>query len=206
MKNFATEKLLAVIVPGLLILVGCVNLGPGTVSSTRLYVLAPLAASEAAEHHGALKDVTLGVGPLIFPEYLNRPQIVTRIANNEIGTAVFANWAEPLQRIFERVLAENLALLLGNDAVYTHPWRSTLVPTYRIVPEVIRFDAEPKGDAVLSVRWEVIDARGQQVIPRKKTVVRQAVREDDDAAVVTAMSRALADFSRKVADEVAALN
>jgi len=188
----------------LLLAAGCVNLGKGTTSPTRLFHLAPLAASEVTAHHSSLKAGPLGVGPLSFPEYLNRPQIVTRIGENEIRTADFANWAEPLQRNFLRVLAENLVLLLGSDAVYTHPWRSNLRPAYRLEVKVIRFDADPTGDAVLTVDWEILDRRSNPVSPQKKSIFREAVNGRDDPAVVKAMSNALGAFSRAAAAQIAA--
>jgi uncharacterized lipoprotein YmbA len=190
---------------GLCMLAGCVDIGSGTSEITRLYVLSPMtttASPVASQQDG---DFALGVGPLILPSYLKRPQVVTRIEDNEIVAADFANWAEPLDRSFQRALTENLSLLLGTDAVYPHPWRRTLRPTYRLQMEVIRFDANPTGDAVLTVRWEVLDTRGQPLTDKKRSDYRQAVANDTIADVVTAMSLTLADFSREVAVAIAAL-
>jgi uncharacterized lipoprotein YmbA len=190
---------------GLAILSGCFNLGSGTTQTTRLYVLSPMTTAEAPVASRQDGDFELGVGPLILPSYLRRPQVVTRVEDNEIVAEDFANWAEPLDRSFQRVLTENLSLLLGTDAVYPHPWRRTLRPTYRLQLEVIRFDANPAGDALLTVRWEVLDTRGQPLTDKKRSDFRQAVANEDVAAVVTAMSLTLADFSREVAAVIAAL-
>jgi uncharacterized lipoprotein YmbA len=187
----------------LCLLSGCVNLGAGTTQRTRLFVLSPLTTAETTATQRTDGDFSLGVGPLTLPAYLDRPQVVTRIADNEIGIAAFANWAEPLDRNFQRTLAENLALLLGTQGVYPHPWRSALRPTHRLLLEVIRFDANPAGDAVLSVRWEVLDNRGEPMIPKRKGVFRQTVTQGDVAGVVAAMSSVLADFSREAAAAIA---
>ncbi len=189
----------------LAILTSCVNLGPGTTDTTRLYVLAPMKDDTTAVRSGDTDDAALGIGPLAFPQYLNRPQIVTRIGANEIQTADFANWAEPLQRNFQRVLSENLSLLLGTDVLYTHPWRSTLKPDQRIEMEIIRFEADPQGDATLAVRWEVIDVQGKVLRPKTRAVYRQPVAGEGYEAIVTAMSLALADFSRDIAAAITAL-
>ena len=191
---------------GLLMLSGCVDLGAGTTQTTRLYVLTPMATAAAPAANRQDGDFALGVGPLSLPSYLKRPQIVTRITENEIVTENFANWAEPLERSFQRVLTENLSLLLGTDAVYAHPWRRTLDPDYRLQLEVIRFDANPKGDAVLAARWELLDGRGQALAAKTKSVHRQAVAREDMAGVATAMSLALADLSREIAAAVTRLN
>ncbi len=190
---------------GLVVLAGCVNLGSGTTETTRLYVLSPM--DTAASPVASLQDeaFALGVGPLILPSYLRRPQVVTRVEDHEIVAEDFANWAEPLDRSFQRALTENLSLLLGTDAIYPHPWRRTLRPTYRLQLEVTRFDANPTGDAVLTVRWEVLDTRGKPLTEKKRSDYRQAVAQDNIAEVVKAMSLALADFSRDVAAVIAGL-
>ncbi len=197
-----TALLLALLGCGLCLLSGCVNLGEGTTEATRLYVLAPMTSTGTTAASRADGDFTLGIGPLSMPAYLKRPQIVTRVADNEMQIAAFANWVEPLDSNIQWVLAENLSRLLGTDAVHLHPWRRALLPTYRLLVEVIRFDASTTGDAVLSVRWELLDARGKPVAPKQKGVYRQAVVQSDIPEVVTAMSMVLADFSREVAEFV----
>ena len=204
--NIKTTSMLTLLGCSLLMLAGCVDLGSGTTETTRLFVLAPMTTDDAPVAGRLDRDFSLGVGPLALPSYLKRQQIVTRIAENEVVTASFANWAEPLDRSFQRVLTENLSLLLGTQAVYPHPWRRTISPTYRLRLQVTRFDANPTGDAVLAARWEVLDGRGQPLTDKTKSVYRQAVAREDMAGVVTAMSLTLADFSRDLATTIASLN
>ncbi len=200
-----TAILLALLGCGLCLLSGCVNLGEGTTETTRLYVLTPMTSAGTTAASRADGDFTLGIGPLTMPAYLKRPQIVTRVADNEMQIAAFANWVEPLDSNIQWVLAENLARLLGTNAVHLHPFRRALIPTYRLLVEVIRFDANTPGDAVLAVRWELLDARGKPVAPKQKGVYRHAVTQGDLPEVVTAMSFVLADFSREIADIIKAL-
>ena len=203
--NAKTKIRLTLIGCGLFLLAGCLDLGQGTQQSTRLYVLSPMTTAEPSATNRPDEDFALGVGPLALPSYLNRPQIATRIDDHEIIVADFDQWAEPLNRSFQRVLTENLSLLLDTDAVYPHPWRRTLRPTYRLRLAVVRFDANPTGDAVLITRWEVLDTRGQPLTDKTKSVHRQTVAREDMAGVVTAMSLALAELSREIAAAIVAL-
>ncbi len=203
--NAKAKMMLTLLGCSLFLLAGCLDLGKGTQQSTRLYVLSPMTTAEPAIPSRQGGDFALGVGPLALPSYLNRPQIVTRIDDNEIIIADFDQWAEPLNRSFQRVLTENLSLLLDTDAVYPHPWRRTLRPTYRLRLAVIRFDANPTGDAVLIARWEVLDTRGQPLTDKTRSVYRQTMAREDMAGVVTAMSLALADLSREIAAAIVAL-
>src|SRR5215475_4363631 len=53
----------------LLVLAGCANTPP-----TQFYILPTLASADSA---AANRDLTIGVGPVTLPPYLDRPQIVT---------------------------------------------------------------------------------------------------------------------------------
>jgi uncharacterized lipoprotein YmbA len=177
-------------------LTGCVNLGKGTERLPRLYLLTATApAAEKAAGFGNT-DGAIGIGPLSIPEYLNRPQLVTRAGDNELQAAAFANWAEPLKQNILRVLAENMTALTGNEAVYRYPWRVGFAPSHQLQVEVERFDADAYGEAVLSVRWEWTDQTGQPMMTRKRTVLRRRVQGSGDDAVVDAMSLLLLDYSR----------
>jgi hypothetical protein len=48
-----------------------------------VYVLPPSPAATAAPPPTVGRDVTVGLGPIVLPKYLDRPQIVTRIGEDE---------------------------------------------------------------------------------------------------------------------------
>ena len=60
---------------------------------------------------------TIGVFPVAMPDYLDRPQVVTRVSENEIKLDEFNRWAEPLKENFYTVLVENLSTLLSNEKI-----------------------------------------------------------------------------------------
>ena len=102
----------------LLALAGCASTPP-----TQFYVLPSLAGSDTAPLSAAdSRDLTIGVGPVTLPPYLDRPQIVTNTSRAKLTLAEFDQWAAPLHDIFSRALAENLALLIPTDRVLLHPW------------------------------------------------------------------------------------
>ena len=157
-------------------LTGCVNLGKGTERLPRLYLLTPMASTVGDGSVKGKIDGTIGIGPLAMPEYLNRPQLVTRAGDNELKAAAFANWAEPLKQNVLRVLMENMTALTGSEAVYSYPWRAGFPPLYQLQMEVVRFDADRNGEAVLSVRWEWTDETGHPMMTRKRSVLRRPVQ------------------------------
>ena len=106
-----------------LLLTGCL-LGPGTTRTTRLFVLN--ATTTPAGSSDDASDLRLGIGRILLPEFLNRPQTVTRTGGNRVRMADFSQWAEPLEKGIPRVLSENLARLTGTDRVSVYPWPTTI--------------------------------------------------------------------------------
>ena len=83
----------------------------------------------------------IGLGPLTLPQYLDRPDIVTRAGANQMRLGDFSQWAEPLEPLLTRIMAEDLYALLGAKDVIPIPQRGDL-PLDRVVEvDFARFDA-----------------------------------------------------------------
>jgi uncharacterized lipoprotein YmbA len=188
---------LATIAAGLL-LAGCAASTP-----TRFYTLSGLVAPPGGAAQG-LPHLAIGVGPVTLPEYLNRPQIVTRVGSNRVVLAEFDSWAEPLDGLFARVLTDNLSLLLGTDDVVPLPLRRTIRLDYDVEANVTRFDIDSDGHTVLDARWVVYrDVDGRLVHSARSTIV-EPTPTGDQAASVQSLSQALGDLSRQIAAAIAA--
>ena len=135
---------------------GCFNLGKNTSAPTQFYMLSAMNKPEGRPSEtGRLTSAFIGVGPIVTPAYLDRPQIVTRRADYEVGLADFANWAEPLKDSLGRVLAENLARELKTESVVLFPWTREVPVDYQVQLEVIRFDGPLGQKTVLEARWMI---------------------------------------------------
>ena len=89
MKHRLRPSLAAALLLALLA-TGCINLGKGTARMTRLYVLTAMASAPDGIAVSGQAPPTIGVGPLTFPDYLDRPQLVTR-AGSQTGRACGLN-------------------------------------------------------------------------------------------------------------------
>src|SRR2546427_10363065 len=65
---------------------------------TKYYVLSPTSPRDPTPTSSA-SSVAVGVGPVLIPGYLDRVQIVTRDANDEVAGAMYDRWAEPLESV-----------------------------------------------------------------------------------------------------------
>jgi uncharacterized lipoprotein YmbA len=182
---------------------GCLNLGEGTQEATKFYVLSPLSTSEVkTEVLGGTKPVAIGLGPVTFPEYLNRPQVVVREGNNQLQIAKFARWAEPLRENFSRVLAENLAVLLSTDNIVPYPRKQVTPMNYQVTVDIIRFDGIPGEGASLVARWTILGDDGKKLLWVEKSSFTQATGGRSYEKLVSAQSRLVGILSGQIADAI----
>jgi uncharacterized lipoprotein YmbA len=178
------------------VLAGCARTQP-----TTLFILESISQSGPGlgiESVG--KNAGIGVGPVELPEYLDRPQIITRTNRNELHMSEYNRWAEPLGENFTRTLAGNLSAFLASDKIYTYPWDTPEAVDYQLMVNVSRFDAEPSGNAVLKARWSLVSRKdGEKTILTQKTNLSEPVGADTYNALVEAQSRVLEKFGREVA-------
>jgi uncharacterized lipoprotein YmbA len=186
------------IVALLMHLAGCASSAP-----TRFYVLSPLASTQAESQ--ALKDegcVSIGIGPVELPAYLDRPQIVTRVSENELNLAEFNTWAEPLKDNFSRVLVENLSTLLCADAISIFPWKGPIPMDYQVEVAVIRMDGNIGGNALLVARWAIFRENNRKMLLTRQSSYSEPLRSQSYKALVSAQSRAIGDLSREIAQAI----
>ena len=175
----------------LVFLAGC-----GTTRPSKFYILSPMPAGESVTATG--NEPAIGLGPVVMPKYLDRPQIVQRAGDNQLLLAESHRWAEPLANNFTRVLAENLAATIPVDQVAVYPWSRTTRVDYQVSVDVMRFDADTNGNAVLSSDWKVLETESNEVIAMKRSTFSEAALATDYAAIVAAQSRLLAAFAREI--------
>lgn len=162
----------------------------------RLYVLSPLADPPAAAGQG---QTGVGVGPVTLAPHLDRPQIVSR-RGSEIHLGELDRWAEPLADGVARVLAQNLERHLGTDRLWLHPWPPSTPVDVQVAVEIRRFDDAGDGAARLSARWTLFGAGGVHATGSFDR--REPSASTDPAATVEALSRALEELSREIAQAV----
>jgi uncharacterized lipoprotein YmbA len=189
---------LCAVLAAVLLLAGCMQSPP-----TRFYTLSSVLAVPGEATSTPTGKLTIAVGEVALPEYLNRPQLVIRDGSNRVTVADLDNWIEPLQGLFARTLAENLSILLGTDDVLTLPQRRPFRPDYQVDVGVTRFDVDAAGNAVLDARWWVLGGRAENVLHSGRTTLVEPVPSAERAAAAGALSRALGTLSREIADAIA---
>ena len=188
----------------LLALTGC----PGN-APTRLYVLTATTDKPAST---SPEGVAIGVGPITLPKYLDRPQIVTRVAANSLDQANLDQWGGDLNDNITRVVATNLSNLLATDRVSLYPWKDGAPVDFQVTMDIGRFDQDKDGNAVLNVFWSIVNKDGTVLLMRRSSYTQPAgepASQSDNArpfdAQAAAMSRDLALFSHDIAAAITGL-
>jgi uncharacterized lipoprotein YmbA len=183
-----------------LVLLAVALAGCGTSQPTRYYLLssgAPYTARVSAR-----PELTIGVGPVTLPPYLDRRELVSRASNNELNVAIYHQWAEPLQENFSRVVREDLGQRLGTDRIIRLPvkrsLRRALEIDYQVVIAVRKFEKTPDGSVVLDARWVILDNDKNELILRSSEYT-QVPMADEYAAQAAAQSQVLGRLSEQVA-------
>ena len=150
-------------------------------------------------------SLSLAVGPVSVPAVVDRPEIVVTAGPNQVWLDEFNRWASPLQDNLSRVIAENLAAVMGTPHVTQFPQALNTGADYRVAIEVLRFGSTPGEAAMLDAVWTVRRTQDGKTETRR-TTAREAVREQGYDALAAAHSRAAARLSQDIADEVRALD
>ena len=168
----------------------------------RFYILqSQPSAVDQAQPSVSVNDMIIGVGPVELPEYLERPQIVTRISSSELHLSEFNRWVESLEKNFSSVLAENLSVLLSTDKVLVYPWIGSIEVKRQVRVNVLQFDSLPGGKVLLKVLWGIKDEEGKFLFPIKKASFSTPAGKGYPE-MVEAMNRVLGDFSKEIAKEI----
>ena len=180
----------------LVIFTGCSFLKPAQ-SVTRHFVLSSLATNAPTADQNPL---ALGVGPVKLPAYLFNTPLATRISKEEVDYQSAADWAERLDAGFQRVLAANLATLLGTDRIYLSTWQKSDV-TAELHVIIEQFDVDVTGRGQLVARWRIVSPASERVLKSGTSRLEHTgpAPDRDAGGSVATLSALVADFSGEMA-------
>ena len=180
-----------------MILTGCASS-----SSSKFYQLNPVQNKTSVTGDvSSDQSQVIAIGPVRIPDYLDRPQIVTRSGKNELKLSEFDRWAGSLENDVNRVLVEDISSLLPAgcfSVVHWTPYLGSQVPaSYRVEVIVDRFEGALGDSVLLKAQWRIF-AKDRSLILEKGSQVREQVNGSSYDELVAAMSSALERLSRDI--------
>ncbi|HSA77530.1 MAG TPA: PqiC family protein [Nitrospirota bacterium] len=179
------------------ILAGCAS-SP----SSKFYQLTP-AQNKTLVTRDASPDQSLiiTIGPVRIPDYLDRPQIVTRSGKNELKLSEFDRWAGSLESDINRVLIEDISSILPADRFSVMRWtpymESQVAASYRVEVLVDRFEGTLGDSVQLKAYWGVF-AQDKSLLLKKESRISEQMNGSSYDALVAAMSSALERLSSDI--------
>lgn len=184
---------------------GCSPLAPRP-DKSRFFILSPISSGPATGTVAGVagnSNLTLGVGPIYFPGYLRRPEVVTLASANQVDVSADDRWAEPLDKNFERVVTENLTELLDTRRTEKYPWPRSVHVDYQIVIDVQRFDTNGNKSQLIA-RWIIKDGETGRDLFASESEASSPVT-GAGTGVSQALSGDLATMSREIAAQLVRL-
>ena len=180
---------------------GCL---PTATPPTRFYALSAAPADAGSPDFGIGRFPSVEVVPVRVPQYLDRPQIVTRSGPHRLELAEFDQWAGNLRKNMTRVIVENLSVRLRTADVRIAPSRAAVPADVRVEVEVLQFERCEDRRVRLGAQW-VLTVRNDPSSAAVRITRLQSRRlpgAPDYTSTVSAMSDLLAELSEAIARAV----
>lgn len=134
------------------------------------------------------KSLVVGLGPIHLPDYLDRPQIVVAMGENQYRLDEQHRWAERLDQNIGRALMQLLASRLGVDQIVRHPWSQKQPIDYQVKVDILEFHQTAGAMSRLQAQWQI--NKQEQALLSKRFECSIAAKDDADA-IVKAQSQCL---------------
>ncbi|MCK5725401.1 MAG: membrane integrity-associated transporter subunit PqiC [Thiotrichaceae bacterium] len=175
-----------------LLLVACSSLG-GKKTSTRFYSISPIVKTI-----GNNPRLSLGIGPIRIPVLLRRPQIISRISNNELKVSEQHHWAGSLREDISQALIDNIASLSGTSNVEKFPWKRSFKPNYQVRVQIEKLDGQVGGNITLKARWWLRKGNAGKDFWSEQAVLQVTSKGDNYSHYVEAQSEAVFQLSKRI--------
>jgi uncharacterized protein len=183
-----------------LALCGCSVLSPQK-DQTRYFVLTPIAdpsQSTSSEVANGSQMLTVGLGPISLPPYLERPEVITRLNNSEFSVSETDHWGESLDSNVARVLGQDLSGASPRINVIPFPWGKKTRIDYKVSLEFLRLEQTVEGKVKVVANWTIRRGADNNKVVRRGTTVFSAAAGNNQISATAALSEGVAD----VADEI----
>ena len=189
-----TKLLTTVILSPLLI--ACATSSP----ETKVYSLS--APDSQPQPAVSTQGISIGVGPIQFPDKLKRPQIVTRLSDNRMSLSEQHHWAGNLEAEFLTILVQNIISQTGTPRTYSYPWDNRRRPHYQIELTIYQFDGELGGTSNLSANWALISNDGHKIIHQHSTRLSEPNIDHTYETLVEGQSKLITRLSTEISQRL----
>lgn len=183
---------------------GCSVMAPQR-DSSRFFVLTPSMNSHNFVPAGmsrATHDLSVGLGPITIPGYLDRPEVVTRISQTQLSVSDNDRWAEPLSASVTSVLAQDLSTELPGLRIVPFPWPKATRIRYSVSVKFLHLEGTSNEKVDVQATWTIRTGTTHRLVQRGTTSVSRPAGADQSSASA-ALSEGVAQVARDIAQALA---
>lgn len=144
-----------------------------------------------------LKNITVGLGPIRIPEYLNRPQMLVAISDYQYTLSEEHRWAEKLDQNILLALYKILPEQLNTEHLIRYPWAQRQEVDYQVGIDILDLTVDAQGQSQLIAQW-FIKPKDKPSID-KRFECRLSASTTDYAVMVKAQSQCLTQLGQVLA-------
>ncbi|HEX9024568.1 MAG TPA: PqiC family protein [Geobacteraceae bacterium] len=176
----------------------------GSTAPSRFYTLGSMDGIDSSGKAPVMPGgMTVGVGPLDIPDYLERPQIVTRSGDNGLEVAQYDRWAGSLKQDIMRVLIRDLSAYLPSGAMVLS-WKRGIPVNYRVAVEVTGLDVIPGSSVLLRGQWAIFGSEPKNPLVLRSRSFTEPLTGNDMNTTVAGMGKAVGQLGQAIAADIAA--
>jgi uncharacterized lipoprotein YmbA len=176
-----------------LFLSGCMR----TNGPVQFYLLnADSGVADTVRVANASQGPVIGLGPIRIPDYLNRPQMLVGVADNQYRLFEDHRWAERLDQNISLALFKALPRQLGTDRIVRFPWPQRQAVDYQIGIDILEFNVDADGQSRLLAQWFV--KHKDKTLIDKRSVYQFPASTTDQAVMVKAQSQCLTKLGGEI--------
>ncbi|MEP6874355.1 MAG: PqiC family protein [Burkholderiales bacterium] len=177
-------------------------LGLATACSTPSFHFYTLSAASVPA--APATNLVVALGPVTVPAVVDRPEMVVSTGANQVMLDDIHRWASPLPDNVARVMAEDLALMLGSPRVIQFGQALAPQTDYRVTVDFRSFDSVLGDKASVDAIWTIHRTKDRK-LQTGHTAVRENVVDPSYQGLAGAHSRAVAKISQDIADAILAM-
>jgi len=172
----------------------------GCSSKSNFYQLHPQTQQNTAQTVH-LRGSIVGVAEVEVADYLDKPQIVTRLSKGHLQLHEEERWVGALDKNIQSMLTHDLSKLLPHHTFLASPWEEPIDDRYRIYVKIDRFDGDVNGTVTLNGRWSLTDREENRLIVGEK-VHYVAHGSNTLEGIVTTQSKMIDRLSQEIAKKI----
>jgi len=126
----------------------------GCSAKSNFYQLSPM--SYKGQKNIIKKDKIIAIAPVEVADYLDKPQIVTRLSKQKVILNELDRWAGAIDKNIQSVIKHNLTIKMPRYTILSKPLSEPINSKYTLYVYIDKFDGELQGDVVLLGRWSLV--------------------------------------------------